>query len=237
MARFVVFLLLFSVAGCNPMQLFDGDKTTSMVANNPFGAEPPPPAQTKANYAPASQEVSLRVDKVGRDILAANPQIGLKPLFGTIGAEQPEVFHVDSSLIYVTEGLVKQCPSNPELAAVLSVELGKMVAEREARTSPDVSNPDKLPPIRVSVGNNSQGKETDFTTLSEMGRFEKANPKVASRNLPRPDPMKLARGYLEKAGYQATDLDAVSPVLEAADKNIALERHFKGALPQSPWQP
>jgi hypothetical protein len=235
MARVLVLVGMLLIGGCFP--LVEGDKTTALVSNNPFGAEPPPPAPTKANYAPADERVSRRVDKIGRDLLAANKQIGLKPLFATIGVEQPEVFHIETNMVYVTEGLVKQCRTDAELAALLSVELGRMVAEREARTSPEVRNPDKMPPIRVPVGNNAQGRETDFTTVAELSRFEKANPKTPSRTLPRPDSMKLARVYLENAGYQAADLDSVNPLLQAAEKNIALERHFKGALPQAPWAP
>jgi hypothetical protein len=235
MARLLVLLGVLVVGGCFP--LLEGDKTTALVSNNPFGAEAPPKAPTRASYAPADEKVSRRVDKVGRDLLAANKQIGLKPVFATIGVEQPEVFHIETSVVYVTEGLVKQCKSDPELAAVLSVELGRMVAEREARTSPEVRSPEKMPPIRVPVGNNAQGRETDFTTVAELSRFEKANPKTPARTLPRPDPMKLARIYLENAGYQPADLDSVNPLLQAAEKNVALERHFKGALPQAPWAP
>jgi hypothetical protein len=235
MARVGVLVGLLLIGGCFP--LVEGEKTTALVSNNPFGVEPPPKAPTRATYAPANETVSRRVDKVGRDLLAANKQLGLKPVFATIGVEQPEVFHIDTSWVYVTEGLVKQCKSDPELAAVLSVELGRMVAEREARTSPEVRNPEKLPPIRVPVGNNAQGRETDFTTLAELSRFEKANPRTPPRNLPRPDPMKLARTYLENAGFQAADLDRVDPLLQAAEKNVALERQFKGVQPQSPWQP
>ncbi len=130
MARFIVILGLLLGAGCFP--LLEADKGTPLVSNNPFGIEAPPPAPTKANYVPASKEVSLRVDKVGRELLTANSQIGVRPLFGTIGSEQPEVFHLETNLIYVTEGLVKKCRSDADLAAVLAAELGKMVAEREA---------------------------------------------------------------------------------------------------------
>jgi hypothetical protein len=236
MARFVMLLVMLVIGGCFPLQL-EGDRTTALVSGNPFGVEAPAPAPTRANYAPAAHDVSLRVDKIGKEVLEANKQIALRPLFGTIGVDQLEIFHVDSSLIYVTEGLVKKCPTNSELAAVLAAELGKMVAEREARVTPEVRNPDKLPPIRLPVGNNAQGRETDFTAVAELGRFEMANPKTPPRSMPRLDPMMLARGYLEKAGYQATDLDSVSQVLDAAEKNIALERHFKGAIPQAPWTP
>ena len=104
-------------------------------------------------------------------------------------------------------------------------------------TLPKQSSASPTAPNGEPVGNNAQGRETDFTAVAELGRFESANPKAPARALPRPDPMKLARGYLEKAGFQGTDLDLVSPILQAAEKNIALERHFKGALPQSPWAP
>ena len=236
MARLVALLGLLVVGGCFPLQMLEGDKT-ALVADNPFGVEAPPPAPTKASYAPADQKVAEQVYKVGKELLVANPQVPLRPLFATIGVPQLEVFHVDSSLVYVTEGLVKQCRTDAELAAVLAVELGKMVSEREGRTSPDVRSPESLPPIRVPMGNNAQGRDTDFTAIAELGRFEKANPKTPLRHLPRPDPMKLARGYLEKAGHQGADLDTVSSLLQAAEKNVALERHFKGALPQSPWTP
>jgi hypothetical protein len=236
MARFLVMVCLVVAGGCFPLQL-EGDKSTTLVSNNPFGAEAPPAAPTRASYAPAAQEVSLRVDKVGRELLAANEQIALRPLFGTIGAEQPEVFHVGTDFVYVTEGLVKQCRSNGHLAAVLAVELGKMVADRAARAGSDSRNPDRLPPIRVPVGNNVQGRESDLTSVAELGRFEKANPKSPPRSAVRPDPQRLARNYLEKAGYQGTDLDDANPLLQAAEKNIAIERQFKGALPQSPWAP
>src|SRR5262249_28246993 len=157
---------LLALGGCFPLPTFDGDKSLALVSNNPFGAEAPPAAPTRANYAPASQETSLRVDKIGKTLVEANKQIGLRPLFGTIGVEQIEVFHVDFSLVYVTEGLVKKCSSDAELAAVLAAELGKMVAERESRTSPDVRNPDKMPPIRLPVGANIQGREADFTAVA-----------------------------------------------------------------------
>jgi hypothetical protein len=233
-ARFGVLLGSLILSGCFPFH-FEGENKTALVSNNPFGVEAPPPATTKASYAPAAQEVSLRVDKIGRELIAANDRIAPRPLFGTIGAAQPEVFHIRTDVIYVTEGLVKQCKSNAELAAILAVELGKMVADREVSAG---SGPaERMPPIRMPVGNNVQGRDSDLTAVAELGRFEQSNPKMLSRPLPRPDPMKLARGYLEKAGYQATDLDAVGSLLQAADKNVALERHFKGELPQSPWAP
>lgn len=231
MARLVPVLALLAMTGC--FQFPDSDRR---VSDNPFGVESPPARPTKVAHSPASKEVGLRVDKIGNDILLANKQIAMKPLFITIGAPQPEVFHVDTSTVYVTEGLVKQCKSDAELAAVLSLELGKMVADREARTSPDVRNPQRQPPIRMPVGSGVQRGEADLTAVAEVARFEKEQPRTGNRALPRPDPRHLARGFLEKAGYQAADLDAADPVLQAADRNVAFERQFKGAPPQAGWR-
>lgn len=236
MARFVGLLALILVGGCVPGQIFEGEKT-AQVADNPFGVQAPPTTPTKVSYAPADQKTAEQVYRVGKELLVANPQIALRPLFGTIGVPQLEVFHIDTGMVYVTEGLVKQCKSDADLAAVLAVELGKMVAEREAHASPDVRSPERQPPIQVEVGGSAQGRGSDMTAMAELARFENSNPKTTSRRLPRPNPMKLAGGYLEKAGYQAGQLDAVAPILQEADKNVALERRFKGALPQSPWTP
>jgi hypothetical protein len=232
MVRYAGLLGLLALVGCFPMNNPEG--SLGLVPHNHFGVEPPPPAPTKVNFAPGSEEVSRRVDKIGRDLLAANPQLGLKPLFATIGAPQPEVFHVDTHLVYVTEGLVKGCRTDAEVAAVLAVELGKMVADREAGLSPDIRDPAKMAPIQPVVGSGIQGNPGDFTAMAELGRFEKANPKTPKR-LPRPDPQRLARAYLEKGGFQATDLEAVVPLLQAAENNVALERQIKGTMPQSNW--
>ena len=236
MARLVCLLALIALGGCVPAQILDGEKT-AQVADNPFGVQPPPAAPTKVSYAPADQKTAEQVYRVGKELLVANPQIALRPLFGTIGVPQLEIFHVDNGMVYVTEGLVKQCKSDADLAAVLAVELGKMVAEREAHTSPDVRSPERQPPIQVGVGGSAFERGSDMTAMAELARFEKSNPKTAPRSLPRPNPTKLAGGYLEKAGFGAAQLDAVAPILQAADKNVTLERQFKGALPQSPWTP
>jgi len=235
MKRYAFLAGILAVCGCFP-PLLDTDKPTSLVHNNPFGAEPPPAASTRASYAPAGEETARRVDKVGKDLIEANKQIPVRPLFGTIGVQEIEVFHVGMNMVYVTEGLVKQCKTNAELAAVLSAELAKMVAEREAHLSPELRNPDRMPPIRLPQGNNV-GSDGNMTAMAELAKFEASNRRTSAQAPARIDPMKLASGYLEKAGFQTTDLEAVGPILQAAEKNVALERHFKGAAPQSPWAP
>src|SRR5207237_1039878 len=96
---------------------------------------------------------AARVDIVGRRIIAANPQVGAKPMFATIGAPEPEIFHRGTSDVYVTEGLVKQCSTDGQLAAILCSELGKVVAEREALSPPRTRRPERTPPADVPIGN------------------------------------------------------------------------------------
>lgn len=222
------------LAGCQ--HLFQ-EPQTATVSSNPFGLQETRRA-AKVSYQPADEALALKVDSVGRKLLAANPELGLKrTLFAVIGnAPQPEIFHTDGDRVWVTEGLVKRCAAEGELAALLALELGKIIADREAAASPQMRDPERLPPIQVPIGNAGQVTNADLVHQVELAKFEKQRPK-RQRTLPRPDPNQLARGYLEKAGYQITDLDSVQPLVQAAQQNMALERQFKGMLVPNAWTP
>jgi hypothetical protein len=220
------------VAGCLPIHAVldpDAETPSTLVPTSPFG-NPPAPPQTavKAAFAPASRDLALRVDRVGKDVLAANPQIGLRPLFATIGAPKEEVFHQGTGTIWVTEGLVKLCQGDGQLAALLCVELGKMVSEREALASPQMRNPEHRPPMDMPIGNAGQFSAPDLTRMAELAPYDRERQRAAKR-LPPPDPNVLARGYLEKAGFAKTELEAVAPLLGAAERNCALEKQINGA--------
>src|SRR5438045_3996022 len=98
---------------------------TGVVTASPFPSAEAPATRARASFAPPSTAVAARVDTIGRNILAANGQAGIKPLFRTIGVTQLEVFHRGTSEVDITEGLVKQCASDGQLAAVLCQEIGK----------------------------------------------------------------------------------------------------------------
>jgi hypothetical protein len=222
------------LCGCTNLPMSETPST--QVSGNLFGVQAPPAAPTRTNFAPASQEVAWRVDRVGRDIIAANPQLGLKIAFATVGTPVPEIFHRDDKMVVITEGLIKQCKNDAELAAVLCHELGRMVADRESLVPADVRNPDRLPPINSSFGGATALPGPDLTAVAELGKFEKDHPKT-HRPLPRPDENKIACTALTKAGFKVEDLQAVQPLLRAAERNCALENQFKGTLTQSGWTP
>jgi hypothetical protein len=213
MARCILPILLLT-AGC-----FWEEQQTTMVASNPFGYRPAMPL-TRTSYAPASEELAALVDMVGHRVTKANPQLGLDPLFTTIGTPQLEIFHRGMLEILITEGLARQCATQGEgkLAAILCQELGKMVVEREALAGLQAGPP---PPIDVRIGNDSAGAlgAVDQVHQAEMGRYEVERRRKAAAMRQALDPQMLARIYLTKAGYPATDLDAAAPLLQSAADN------------------
>ena len=131
---------LLAVVGC-----VTTDAPLTAVPSSVFGFAPMPTVDTKVNYAPPSLEIAARVDAMGTRIRIANPQIAFQPLFRTIGSAQPEIFNRGVAEILITEGLAKECKTDAQLAAVLSMELGKMVSERMAEMPSGVTRED--PPI------------------------------------------------------------------------------------------
>ena len=209
-------LATFAVAGCFGIE----GPGTDTAFRRPELTSPPPAT------APASTEAAARVDAVGRSITAANPQAGVDTrslLFHTIGAPQPEVFHRGTGDIYVTEGLVRQCMTDGQLAAVLCTELGKLVSEREALTPAAVRRPDRSPPIDTGIGRDAGwGVAPDQTRLRELADYERDR-KQRTQAVAPPDPAALARMYLVRAGYHDADLQAAAPLLQQAQSNAGLE--------------
>jgi hypothetical protein len=219
-------LPLLSAAGCF------ADSPQKLVSANPFGTTTPKGAPTRTMYAPAIEATAKRVGLLGEKILAANRQTNVHPLFQTVGSSQPEVFHRDASAIYVTEGLVRECKSDGQLAAVLALELGRMVSEREALARPASRMPDRWVPMEVRVGNDIGGAfgAPDGTHLAELAKADRQRGGAANvPPPPPPSPEVLARCYLCKAGYSADDLSDVTPLLRKAEGNFAVEKQFKAA--------
>ena len=230
--RWSVGLLLLT--GCVPQFTMPADPPTQQVTSAPF-AEPGRAAPTKVNYTPASQETSYRVVMLKDKLIGENPQTGLKPYIIAIGSADPEIFHVGLNYIYITEGLVRQCQSEGQLAAVLANEMGRMISEREAAVSDEVRQPERALPIQLPIGTNGNARDRDPTNVIELAMHEKYYPKHP-RKLARPNPQLVARDILERAGYQRTELDAVQPILQNADRCQVLGNQFKGTLKQSEWK-
>lgn len=209
-----------AVAGCFG---FDEPGTTNAF-RRPDMNYPAPPT------TPASTEAAARVDTVGRGLIAANPQTGLDTrslMFHTIGAPQAEVFHRGND-IFITEGLVRQCTTDGQLAAVLATELGKMVSEREAATPAAVRRPERPPPIDTGIGRDAGwGVAPDQTRMRELADYDRDRRDRQQAVAP-PDPIALARLYLVRAGFHDADLTAAAALLHQAQANAGLEKQING---------
>jgi hypothetical protein len=216
------FLLLVTVlAGC-----FSGDSRHTLVSN-PFGGGAKV-ASAQVPHDPATEATAVRVASLGQKIVQANPQLGLHPLFTTVGAPQAEIFHRDTGEIIISEGLVRQCKNDGQLAAVLCLELGKLASEREALAHPAARMPERRPPPNVPIGNDSGGTfgPPDGTRFVELAKIDKEVHAPNLPNLPAPPPDVLARSLLEKAGFETSNLEEVSSLLRAAEGNTGFQKQF-----------
>lgn len=229
---------LLLLTGCLPLQLLDSsatDEGSPMVPTSPFGTRAPVVMKpVSSNFAPAAWDSAMRVDRVSKVLVAANPAVG-KPLFGTIGDPRPEIFHQGTQAVQITEGLVKKCKDDGQLAAVLSLELGKMVSEREALAGAKARALQERLPQGVAVGNSGGTGPSDMVALAEQASREQQRQRL--QHARPPDPQALARGYLEKIGFGKRELDAVAPLLEAAEKNYVFEKQFKSSPDAPAWSP
>jgi hypothetical protein len=188
-----------------------------------FGANGNVPSRDKLPPAPVQE--SSRVDSLGRQILAANPDLTIRPMFLAVGTPKVSAFHRGTTELYVSSGLVNKCASDAELAAVLCSELGKMVAENQ----PQRRLADREPPFAPRIGNDAVGGsgDPDQTRRAEQAMWEQRNPRRPDSRVPTTaEPTILATAYLTKAGFSADDLTKVGPLLRQAESEPIFEQQL-----------
>jgi hypothetical protein len=205
------------------------EQRSFLVTAGPNGEPVVARALNNVQRAPATEEAGKRVITVGMKIVSANRQLGLRPAFCTAGTPAPEIFHrgtggLEGCQVVISEGLVRRCPTDAQLAAVLCNELGKIVAEREAQAGPAVREPERRPISDCHIGNDYCGVSgpSDGTYLMEDGNLNKQRGKRPVA----PAPEALATQYLVRAGYAAADLVQAQPLLQEAEKTFAVEKTY-----------
>lgn len=217
----MVALSLLGIGGCFGFE--SPEKENFFLRPNPPTNMPP--------MTPASTEAAARVDCIGRKIIASNPQLGLGqrgmgPMFRTIGSPQPEVFHRGTSDIFITEGLVRQCTTDGQLAAVLCHQLAKAVVERELNAPKSTRQPNRTPPLDPRLATDSAlGVSADQTRLAELARYDTLR-QARNQAVVAPDAAELTRVCLLRTGFHDADLQAAGPLLQAANSQSGLERQM-----------
>ena len=167
---------------------------------------------------------AARVLEVGNKLLAANPEINLRPIFVVPGTPAPEVSHRGEHEIIISEALVRQCLTDGQLAAILSLELAKITAERQARLDVLAATGGREPPMELRFGNDGSGfDDSDEFYKAELVKLGQDRRKPRASSTP-PDPRLTARQYLRRAGYTEHELELAQPILKAAKHAAATER-------------
>ncbi len=185
------------------------------------------PGMPKVN--PASTANAIRAGTLGKKIIDANKAVGIRPSIHTIGGEQIEVFHRGTEQIFLTDGLVRQA-SDPQLAAIISLELAKMVTEREALEGPMTRNFELSPPQEVVIYSDRGGNfgSPDGTQMAELAKIERRRGSP-NRNIKLPDPPTLAINMLKKAGFGSEALASAQPLITQSQQQSTFEKQMRGA--------
>jgi hypothetical protein len=187
---------------------------------------------------PATLQSAERVHLLGRKIIADNELGDMDSLvFYTAGIPEPVLFHRGSEMIVISEGLVNQCPTQAELAAVLCSELGLMVAEKKAQKRA-MAERDSYPEAGLANGipvGGSGGTPVDPYRQAELA-YRERQPKTIPQANPN-DAARQGRDLLRKAGFDADELDRVRPLLKLSDRNAKLRKQMSGSAPAPTWNP
>ena len=221
MRAFPYLALAFASAGCADVL---GDRSVNGIVNKEV--------KTTAVSA-ASVESSARVDKIGRQLLAGSPFLGIDVSFQTIGKPEPELFHRDAQGLFISEGFVLKCKSNEQLAAVLASEIGLMVAEM--RMTERMRLPEPLP--TAALGPKLDGT-TDYDPgrAMELAQFEKSARRPAEKKLwATSDPKTIAKGLLKDAGFDPKLFDDVAPLIREAGRNQTIAKQLGGRGDSPRW--
>jgi hypothetical protein len=190
---------------------------------------PRPSKAPKADLA-----VAERVETLGRKIIAQNTFTGIEPVFWTIGVPESVLFHRGAEELVVSEGLVKQCKTEGELAAVLCSELGRMVSEKKSARLVG-SDRDSFPEVGVPTGSGlAGGTPDDPARAAERAYLEKQRKRETARETP--DPAQLARDLMRGAGFDPAELDRVAPLLKQSDRGAVLKKQLGGPAPAPRWE-
>jgi hypothetical protein len=196
-------------------------RTLTLLTLLLIGCVPMPTSQKPPEGKPPSLAVASRVDQVGRAVVAANPFTGLDVGFQVIGRAEPLIAHRDRHGIFISEGLVDRCQTDGELAAVICLELGKMMAEERTLARMGYSARAEVPVPDAMGANDLAGDPVRLAeAVQKHGTAQKASSSSAS------DPQAIAAELLKTAGHDVKLLETVKPYLKDANADKDLLRYL-----------
>ncbi len=180
------------------------------------------------NVTPESMKTAERVDSLGRRVVAQNPFSGLEPLFHVVWVRESVLFHRGTAEVFVSAGLVEKCNTEPELAAVLCAELGKMSAEKR-RAALHGKDRDGIASL-VSPDPNA----LDAAKSAEVSKLDKSPPHRFTTDELNADT--VARELLRGAGFDPGELDKVQPLLKQSQRGTDIRKQLAGSAAAPKWE-
>jgi hypothetical protein len=181
--------------------------------------------------SPVSQEKAARLNKVGQQIISTNPFLGSAPMFGLIGSKEPEIFHPNDVVIYVSEGLLNQCESDDILAAMLCWEMARINCETQNLKRLGISD------TNVNIPTNPEeidDEQADLANASEVGKSSTANSKKQT-SAPPESAKKLAKEWHKNAGYEEAAFKRAEALDQLAQANAATSKQLNGQPITPQW--
>lgn len=186
------------------------------------------PAEPKVTVA--SLEVARRVDELVKRIVDQNTFTGLEPIVRVLGVPESVLFHRGTSEVFISEGLVKKCKTEPELAAVLCSELGKMMAQKQAGIKVGRDR-DSIPEIALPGGNASDASRVREAELALQQR--RVDEKKAQDES---EAAQLSKLLLKGAGFDSAEYDSVQGMVRQSDRGEAIKKQMAGTAAAPTWR-
>lgn len=173
-------------------------------------ASPPPMPSTiqqaTGRYVAPQQ---ARVDAVAARLLEQNRILGLYPRFEVVPGTERKTLRRGDQVVQVSEALVDGCVRDEQLAALLALELGRMVADRQAaRPGED----ERLPPLEVHIGGPDGGGFGPQLRQAEMAKLGLDRRKPVKEAVSNPE--EIARQILARAGYDPREVERAKGLTE-----------------------
>lgn len=219
-----IFCTSLAMTGC----MTDGEWSVSRMLGWDDGKPRSSTKMPKADLATAQ-----RVDELGRKIIGLNTFTGIEPMFHTLGVPESVLFHRGTDELMISEGLVKQCKTEAELAAVLCSELGQMMADKRGAKRAGVER-DSFPDVGVPTSSGmAGGSPADSARAAELAYKEKRAKAIAASETA--DAAKFARDLMRGSGYDLAELDRVAPLLKQSERGSAIQKQLSGSAPAPKW--
>ena len=207
----------FGLTGCLSNGLWDGANSRSRVIKTPL--------TTKQQLA--QQATAERVETLGRQVITQNTFTGIEPIFHLVGVKEPMLFHRGTEELFISDGLVKKCKTDDDLAAVLCSELGRMMGEKRAGVA---VGRDSDPLLRGVGGKVDTGEDVPGAVATGT---ESATRPIGKQET---DGAKLAQELMRGSGFDPAALERVEPLLKTAERDHPIRKQLAEPAPAPVWK-